>query len=65
MEIKVSDMSCGHCTSAIEKAVMETDPAAVVACDLETKVVSINTEQSSDKVIAAIRDIGFEPELLE
>ena len=39
----VPDMSCGHCTAAIEKAVKSIDPTATVACDLETKTVAVET----------------------
>ncbi|MGY9040020.1 MAG: heavy-metal-associated domain-containing protein, partial [Rhodobacterales bacterium] len=30
----VPNMSCGHCTASIQKAIMAADPDATVSCDL-------------------------------
>lgn len=60
----VPDMSCGHCTAAIEKAVKSIDPTATVACDLETKTVAVETFLSERAVSEAIREAGYEPSSL-
>lgn len=39
MKLSIPDMSCSHCVMAIEKAVLAAEPAAVVACDLEKRIV--------------------------
>ena len=56
----VPDMSCGHCTAAIEKAVKAIDPTATVSCDLGTKEVSVESIVSDHAVSEAIRDAGYE-----
>ena len=62
MEFNVPDMSCGHCTAAIEKAVKAADPAATVNCDLTTHRVSIDTSLADADVSAAIKQAGYESE---
>lgn len=60
MKFNVPDMSCGHCTSAIEKAVRKADAAATVTCDLSSKIVGIETALPEAAISAAIREAGFE-----
>ncbi|ASP23439.1 copper chaperone CopZ (plasmid) [Antarctobacter heliothermus] len=59
MDFKVPDMSCGHCTSAIEKSVKSADPAAQIACDLDTRMVHIDSALRADQLSAAIKDAGY------
>jgi copper chaperone len=56
----VPEMTCGHCTAAIEKAVAALDPAARVACDLETHGVTVTSDLPVDALQAAIRDAGYD-----
>ena len=60
MEFKVPDMSCGHCTAAIETSVKSADPAASVDCDLGERRVRIESTLSAEQVGAAIRDAGYD-----
>lgn len=60
MEFKVPEMSCGHCTAAIEKSVKSADPAASVDCDLAERRVKIGTALSAEQVGAAIRNAGYD-----
>lgn len=39
MKFRVEDMSCGHCTAAIEKSVAEAGGTATA--DLGTKIVTV------------------------
>lgn len=41
MKYRVPEMSCSHYTAAIGKDVMAKDPAADIATDLETRLVSV------------------------
>jgi copper chaperone len=61
---KVDDMSCGHCTASIEKAIHEVDPGAQVACDLGTKQVRVDGALDIEAHAAAIRDAGYEPRVV-
>lgn len=62
MEFSVPEMSCGHCTAAIEKAVKDVDPAATVNCDLDTRRVTVDTYLSQADVSQAITEAGYESE---
>jgi len=64
MKFSVPDMSCGHCTAAIEKAVKAADPAATINCDVPTHVVSVDTSLSGADIGAAIKAAGYESETL-
>ncbi|MEZ0000004.1 heavy-metal-associated domain-containing protein [Sinorhizobium fredii] len=57
--LNVSDMTCGHCVRAVEKAVKSVDPDAKVAVDLDSKSASIDSLLGSDAFIAAIEDAGY------
>lgn len=56
----VPDMSCGHCTAAIEKAIKAIDPTADVVCQLDTHTVAIKSALSNSALSDAIRGAGFE-----
>ncbi|WP_347266785.1 heavy-metal-associated domain-containing protein [Paracoccus sp. (in: a-proteobacteria)] len=58
MKFRVEDMSCGHCTAAIEKAVAEAGGRA--RTDLSTHLVEVEglTAAQAEQVI---RDAGYTP----
>jgi len=56
----VPEMSCGHCTAAIEKAIKAIDPTATVACDLDARTVAVESFLSDRAVSEAIRDAGYD-----
>ncbi|SFP84519.1 heavy-metal-associated domain-containing protein [Tranquillimonas alkanivorans] len=58
---KVEKMSCGHCTSAIEKSIRSVDPAAQVDCDLSDRTVQVDSALDDDAIRNAIREAGYEP----
>lgn len=60
MKFNVPEMSCGHCTSAIEKAVKAADPAATVACDLDSKEVTIDSALSPELLRGTLKEAGYE-----
>ncbi len=60
MEFSVPEMSCGHCTAAIEKAVKEADFAATIHCDLTTRHVIVETSLPVAEISAAIQQAGYE-----
>ena len=59
---EVEDMTCGHCTSIITKAVLALDPAARVKIDLPSHRVDIESA-SADAVAlkGAIEEAGYTP----
>ena len=56
----VTNMSCGHCTAAIEKSIQAIDPTATVACDLATRIVTVESFISDRAVSEAIREAGYD-----
>lgn len=56
----VPDMSCGHCTAAITKAIGAADPAARVDCDLDARIVAVDSKLGADTLARIIRDAGYE-----
>jgi copper chaperone len=60
LKLKVPEMSCGHCASAIEKAVKSIDPTATVAVDLGTSTVAVESSADENEVSDAIRAAGYD-----
>ncbi|WP_141499934.1 copper ion binding protein [Paenibacillus luteus] len=59
--LKVEGMTCGHCVSAVEKAV--GNAGAVGKVDLAAKKVAVEYDESKvslDAVKAAIEDQGYD-----
>ncbi|WAJ31252.1 heavy-metal-associated domain-containing protein [Antarcticirhabdus aurantiaca] len=64
LKLKVQDMSCGHCSATVTKAVKSVDPAADVAVDLSSGVVSIESAGDEARIADAIRSAGYANEKL-
>lgn len=64
MIFSVPDMSCGHCTAAIEQALSEADSAASVTCDLETRQVTVTGNLTNDSILAAMKSAGYEAQAI-
>ena len=59
---EVQDMSCGHCVSAITRAVAAVDAGARVECDLASRTVRVEPSQADRSAIeAAIAEAGYTP----
>ncbi|WP_418594557.1 heavy-metal-associated domain-containing protein [Ponticoccus sp. (in: a-proteobacteria)] len=59
MKFNVPEMSCGHCTAAIEKAVTAADPSASVACDLTERTVTVDSRLDDGAIQAALKGAGY------
>ena len=60
MIFSVPRMSCGHCTSAIEKGIKAKDPSAVVTTDLDLRLVTVQSNLTKSDVQTAIVGAGYE-----
>ena len=60
---RVPDMTCGGCVQAITRAVRAADPAAEIAADVATHLLTIDSAKSPSVLRAAIEAAGFTPEL--
>lgn len=58
-EFKVENMTCGHCVSAVTKAVKEADPAAQVRADLAAGRVEVASALPPERLAEAIRAAGY------
>jgi copper chaperone len=58
-ELKVENMSCGHCVNAVTKAVQAVDPAAQVQVDLAGKKVSVESGAQLAQIRSAIEEAGY------
>lgn len=56
----VPEMSCGHCTASIRKAIGTVDPAATVDCDLTARTVSVESALGQDMMVLAMKEAGYE-----
>lgn len=63
IELSVKGMTCGHCVSAVTRAVKAVDPQASVQVDLEDRRVQIEGRRSADEVIQALEEAGYPAEL--
>ena len=63
-EFLVEAMSCSHCVSAVTAAVHSLDPAAEVHVDLGSKRVRIDSGIDAFILAQALRDAGYDPELM-
>ena len=60
MIFSVPRMSCGHCTSAIEKCIKAKDQSAVVTTDLDLRLVTVQSNLTQSDVQTAIVGAGYE-----
>lgn len=60
----IEDMTCKHCERAIRNEIEDLDAEAQVTVDLETKMVQVQSQQSSAKISEAISEAGFSVKVL-
>ena len=59
IELKVNDMTCGHCVKTITKTVTSLDPNAKVEADLGTKHVRIESSRPAAELAKALGEAGY------
>ena len=57
---KVSGMNCGHCTQAIQKAILAIDPQAKVETDIGAQTVQVDSSLTNAELQKAIEEAGYE-----
>ena len=62
---QVSDMTCGHCASAIARAVAGVDKDATIQVSIPQKLVRISGTASAIELAGAVRDAGYTPREIE
>jgi copper chaperone len=59
IELRIEGMTCGHCVSAVTRAVKTVDPDANVQVDLGTGRVRVDSRSSADALGKAIAEAGY------
>jgi copper chaperone len=59
LELNVQNMTCGHCVSAVTKALKAVDPQATVDVDLAAKRVRVESRQAPEVLAKALNDAGY------
>ncbi|GBC60599.1 copper chaperone [Desulfonema ishimotonii] len=59
----ISNISCGHCTSAIENELSELPGVSGVRGDIESKSVTVEWEAPAtlDQILATLKEINYPP----
>lgn len=60
LRFKVSGMTCGHCVSAVTRAVKEVPAVEEVSVDLQGGEVTVHGNADPQEVSAAIVEEGYE-----
>lgn len=64
IKLKITGMSCGHCTSAVKNALQETEGVEkVVDVDLETGIAVIEGSTDHQVLINVIKEEGYQVEV--
>ena len=64
--VTVPNISCGHCTMRIEKALNALDGITSVKAEIPTKAVSVEWDEAVtnwDTVVATLEKIGYPPQV--
>ncbi len=57
----VNDMTCGHCASAITRAIAGIDEKARLDIRIQEKLVRVTSSASAAQLAQAIQDAGYTP----
>ncbi len=55
----VTGMTCGHCEKAVTRALKQVDANAEVSIDRSANQVVVDSDQTRDKLSAAIKEEGY------
>ncbi|MBU7582555.1 MAG: heavy-metal-associated domain-containing protein [Nostoc sp. TH1S01] len=59
LTLTVPNMACSACANNISNAVKTIDADAIVQADPKTKLVSVETQASEEKIKEALADAGY------
>ena len=63
IKLAIDGMSCGHCTAAVEKALLAIDGVEKVTVSLDPGQAEVEGSVEAGRLIAAIEDEGYEARL--
>ena len=59
MKFRIENMTCGGCARGVTATIQDIDPNAKVDVDLATKIVTVESSESVDKITEALEEDGF------
>lgn len=59
MKLLIGNMTCGGCARGVTATIQDIDPNAKVDVDLATKIVTVESSESIDKITEALEEDGF------
>lgn len=59
LELKVPDIACSACVDAVTKAIQSVDAIATVEADIATKIVTVQTQVSEEKIRQVLDKAGY------
>jgi copper chaperone len=62
---RVPDMTCGHCASAIARAVASIDKDARLEISIPDKLVTVTSGVAANELVEAIADAGYTAEAVQ
>ena len=63
IKLAIDGMSCGHCTAAVEKALLATEGVEKVTVSLDPGQAEVEGSVNVGQLIAVIEDEGYEARL--
>ena len=61
LELTLPTMTCGHCVSAVTKAIKQADPKAGIEIDLASHRVRVQTVEARETIESAVTEAGYAP----
>jgi copper chaperone len=61
IELKLPDMTCGHCVKVVTQTVQRVDAAATLKVDLPEHKVQIESQRPREAFAAALAEEGYAP----
>ena len=58
-------MTCGHCASAIARAIASVDKAARLEVDIAARLVRVDSAATPGELVEAITDAGYTAEAVQ
>ncbi len=59
VQLKVTGMTCNHCISMVNKAIVALQTDAKVTVDLAQQQVSVESILAAEEIIAALDEAGY------
>jgi copper chaperone len=65
MKFSIPDMSCGHCSGVITKAIGDIDSKATIDFDMAARTATVNTRVDAETVRKALAESGYPAALMQ